>query len=106
MDMQQLLKQAQDMQQKFQEAQSELEDKEFTGQAGGGMVSAVVNGKGSIKELDIDPEVVDSDEVEMLEDMIVSAIETATESAEEEKEEVLDGMGPGGGMGGLDTLLG
>ncbi len=106
MDMQQLLKQAQDMQKKFQEAQDELEEKEFSGQAGGGMVSAVVDGKGTVKEIDIDPEVVDPDEVEMLEDMVLSAIQTGAEKAEKEKEELLDGMGPGGGMGGLDSLLG
>ncbi len=107
MDMQQLLKQAQGMQKKFQEAQEQLKDEQFSGQAGGGMVEATVNGQGDLEEIDIKPEVVDPEDVEILEDMILSAIQTATEKANQKQEEILGGMAPGGaGMGGLGNLLG
>ncbi len=79
MDMKKLLKQAQQMQQQFQQAQDELADKEFTAQSGGGMVSVTVDGQGQVKDIDIDSEVVDPDDVEMLEDMILTAVENATE---------------------------
>ncbi len=106
MDMQQLMKQAQNMQKKLQEAQAKLDDTEFIGQAGGNMVEATVNGSGDLKKLNIEPEVVDPEDVELLEEMILSAIQNATEQANTKKEELLGGMAPGQGMGGLGNLLG
>ncbi len=108
MNMQQMLKQAQKMQQKFQQAQEELKDKEFTGSSGGGVVEATVNGQGQVLDLSIDPEVVDPEDVGMLQDMILTAIQNATEEADQAREDAMPEMGlPGGGdMGGLGDLLG
>ena len=77
-----MIKQAQKMQQDMQKMQAELEEKEYTASAGGGVVSAVVTGKHVLKSLTIDPEAVDPDDVEMLQDMIVAAVNEATRAAE------------------------
>ena len=77
-----MIKQAQKMQQDMQKMQAELEEKEYTAAAGGGVVSAVVTGKRELKALTIDPEAVDPDDVEMLQDLIVAAVNEALRSAE------------------------
>lgn len=76
-----MIKQAQKMQQDFVRMQSELEEKQYTAQAGGGVVSAVVNGKRELVSLTIDPEAVDPEDVEMLQDMIVAAVNEAIRAA-------------------------
>ena len=65
------------MQENMQKMQAELEAKEYTAQAGGGVVSATVNGKRELLSITIDPEAVDPDDVEMLQDMIVAAVNEA-----------------------------
>ena len=79
-----MIKQAQKMQQDMMKMQQELQEKEYSAQAGGGMVAATVNGKHELKNLVIDPEAVDPDDVEMLQDMIVAAVNQALRAAEEE----------------------
>ncbi|MFB6347406.1 MAG: YbaB/EbfC family nucleoid-associated protein [bacterium] len=108
MDMQKMLQQAQQMQKKLQEAQDDFADETFTGQAGGGVVSVTINGNGEVESLSLEDEVVDPDEIDMLEDLIVSAIQSAHDDMEEAKEEQMGDMGlPGGGdMGGLGDMLG
>lgn len=76
-----MLKQAQKMQQDMQKMQAELETKEYTAQAGGGVVSATVNGKHELLGLTIDPEAVDPEDVEMLQDLIVAAVNEAMRTA-------------------------
>ena len=76
-----MIKQAQKMQQDMQKMQEELENKEYTAQAGGGVVSATVSGKHEIKSLAIDPEAVDPEDVEMLQDLIVAAVNEAMRTA-------------------------
>ena len=76
-----MIKQAQKMQQDMQKMQEELENKEYTAQAGGGMVSATVSGKHELKSLAIDPEAVDPEDVEMLQDLIVAAVNEAMRTA-------------------------
>ncbi len=76
-----MIKQAQKMQQDMARMQSELEEKQYTAQAGGGVVSATVNGKRELVALSIDPEAVDPEDVEMLQDMIVAAVNEAIRSA-------------------------
>ena len=76
-----MIKQAQKMQQDMQKMQAELETKEYSAQAGGGVVSATVNGKHELKAISIDPEAVDPDDVEMLEDLIVAAVNEAMRAA-------------------------
>ena len=77
-----MLKQAQKMQQDMMRMQQELQEKEYEAKAGGGVVSATVNGKHELKNLTIDPEAVDPEDVEMLQDMIVAAVNEAIRSAE------------------------
>lgn len=76
-----MIKQAQKMQQDMQKMQAELETKEYTAQAGGGVVSATVSGKHELKSITIDPEAVDPDDVEMLQDLIVAAVNEAMRTA-------------------------
>ena len=77
-----MIKQAQKMQADMQKMQAELEAKEYTAAAGGGVVSATVNGKRELLGLVIDPEAVDPEDVEMLQDMIVAAVNEAMRSAD------------------------
>jgi nucleoid-associated protein EbfC len=96
-NMQQLMKQAQKMQQQLAVAQEELAAAEVSGTAGGGLVTAVVTGNGELQSLTIDPTAVDPDDVETLQDLVVAAVRDATRQATE-----LQGakMGPlTGGLG-------
>ena len=77
-----MLKQAQKMQQDMLKMQQELQEKEYEAKAGGGVVAAVVNGKHEVKNLVIDPEAVDPDDVEMLQDMIMAAVNEAMRAAD------------------------
>ncbi len=79
-----MIKQAQKMQENMQKMQAELEEKEYTAQAGGGMVSATVSGKRQLTSVVIDPEAVDPEDVEMLQDMVVAAVNEAIRAAEED----------------------
>jgi DNA-binding YbaB/EbfC family protein len=78
-----IMKQMQKMQQEMEKIQEELANKTVEGTAGGGMVKVVANGKQEILEVKIDPEVVNKDDVEMLEDLIVAAVNQAREKASE-----------------------
>lgn len=82
-NMNQLMKQVQKMQAQMEKLQEQLENETVEGSAGGGMVRAVVNGKRDLIEVKIDPEVVNPDETEMLEELIVAAVTQATEKAME-----------------------
>ena len=69
-----MIKQAQKMQADMEKTQAELQEKEYTATAGGGVVSATVDGKHTLKALTIDPEAVDPEDVEMLQDMVIAAV--------------------------------
>lgn len=98
-NMQELLKQAQKMQQQMMAAQEELAQAEVTGTAGGGLVTATVSGVGELTALAIDPKVVDPDDVETLADLIVAAVRDAAGNAQSLQAQK---MGPlAGGAGGL-----
>ena len=77
-----MIKQAQKMQQDMMRMQQELEEKTYEASAGGGVVTATVSGKRELKALEIDPDAVDPDDVEMLEDLIVAAVNEAMRAAE------------------------
>ncbi|AAO34729.1 YbaB/EbfC family nucleoid-associated protein [Clostridium tetani] len=79
-----LMKQAQKFQQQMEEMQGQLENKKFQASVGGGAVTAIANGKKEIVDIRIKPEVVDPDDVEMLEDLILSACNEALKKAEHE----------------------
>ena len=98
----QLMKQAQAMQTKMAEMQAQLEAVEMTGVAGGGMVELVLNGKGDVRRVKIDPSVVDPAEIEVLEDLIVAAFNDARAKvnahAESEMQKLTGGLQLPGGM--------
>jgi hypothetical protein len=97
--MQQLMKQAQKMQQQVADAQAELADAEVSGTAGGGLVTVTLSGLGEVKSVKIDPKAVDADDVETLEDLVLAALHNGTEAVRVLTEQK---MGPvTGGMGGL-----
>lgn len=85
-NMQSMMKQAQKMQEDMAKVQQELEEKEFSVSVGGGVVEAVITGKKVLKSLDIKPEVVDPEDVEMLQDLIISAVNEAIKKVEEYSE--------------------
>ncbi|MBN1969586.1 MAG: YbaB/EbfC family nucleoid-associated protein [Candidatus Delongbacteria bacterium] len=82
LDMSALLKQAQKMQDDMQKTQEELETKEVTGTAGGGMVTVVANGRKKVLSIKIKPEAVDADDVESLEDLVLAAVNQAIDNAD------------------------
>lgn len=85
-NMQSMLKQAQKMQEDMAAAQQELEAREYTATAGGSMVEAKVNGKRELIALSIQPDVVDPDDVEMLEDLVKAAVNEALRAAAADSE--------------------
>ncbi len=98
-NMQQLMRQAQKMQQDMQRTQEELQSREFTATAGGGMVTAVVTGARELKTLSISPECVDPDDVEMLQDLVTAAVNEALRSAAETTEREMSRITGGMGLG-------
>lgn len=99
MNMQSLMKQAQKMQKKMEEAQETLAEKTVETTSGGGAVKIVITGKKVIKSIKIDPEVIDPDDVEMLEDLILSSVNEAVRQADEmannEMSKITGGVGNG-----------
>ena len=83
MNMSAMIKKAQKMQEEMVKAQEELGNKEYTATAGGGAVTAVVKGSNNLVSLKLDPEAVDPDDVEMLQDMVVAAVNEALRAASE-----------------------
>jgi len=83
-NMNNLMKQAQKLQKQMEEAQKDLETKEFEASVGGGAVTVRVSGKKELKDIIIKPEVVDPDDVEMLQDLVLTAVNEALKKAEEE----------------------
>ena len=99
MDMKKMMKQAQKMQRDLAIAQEEIKSMEFEASAGGGMVKAVAAGDGSVKSLEIAPDAVDPEDVEMLQDMILAAVNEALRNAEETRNAEMAKLAPG--MGGM-----
>ena len=102
-NMNNLMKQAQRMQRQMEEQQAELENKEFSATAGGGVVEVTVTGKREVSKVKIDPEAVDPDDVEMLEDLIVAATNEALRKCEEESQAQMAKIT--GGLGGLGNKI-
>ena len=103
-NMQQLLKQAQQMQQEMIEAQEALKDEVVEASAGGGMVTVQVTGDLRVKSITIDPKAVDPDDVELLQDMILAAVNEGLRSAQELATSKLGGLTGGLGDLGLPGL--
>ena len=96
-----LMKQAQKMQQDMLKMQQELEEKEFSAKSGGGVVEAVVSGKRELLRVTIAPEAVDPDDVEMLQDLVISAVNEALRQADEAMESAVDKATGGLNLGGF-----
>jgi hypothetical protein len=99
-NMQQLMKQAQKMQQQMEAAQAELAAAEVIGTAGGGLVTATLTGAGELTALSIDPKAVDPDDIETLQDLVVAAVRDAHRGVAELSAQKL-GPVTGGGLAGL-----
>ena len=93
MNIQQMMKQAQQMQERLKQQMAELR---VEASSGGGMVKVVINGAKQLQQLTIDPEVVSKDDVEMLQDLIVAAVNDAQRRADEQMQNLVGGM-----MGGM-----
>jgi nucleoid-associated protein EbfC len=103
-NMQQLMKQAQQMQEQMMAAQAQLNEMTFEGTAGGGVVKATVRGSNELVAIEIAPEVIDPSDSEMLEDLVVAAVNSAMRAAAEAAEAQMGDLA--GGLGGLGGLLG
>lgn len=96
-----MMKQAQKMQQEMLRMQEEMENKTYSAVVGGGMVTASVNGKHQLVALDIKPEVVDPDDIEMLQDMVIAAVNEAIRAAEVDSANNMSRLTGGMNLGGL-----
>ena len=96
-----MIKQAQKMQQEMLRMQEEMENKTYSATAGGGVVTASVNGKHEVVSLQIDPEAVDPDDVEMLQDMVIAAVNEAMRAADTEASNNMSRLTGGLNLGGL-----
>ena len=96
-----MIKQAQKMQQEMLRMQEEQENKTFTAQSGGGMVSATVNGKHELVSMEINPEAVDPEDVEMLQDMVIAAVNEAMRAADADAASNMSRLTGGLNLGGL-----
>lgn len=98
-NMNNIMKQAQKLQKQMEDMQKEIEAKEFESSVGGGAVTVKINGKKEVVSINIKPEVVDPDDVEMLEDLVLTAVNDALKKADEESASKMGKLT--GGMGGL-----
>ncbi len=96
-----MMKQAQKMQQDMLRMQQEMESKTYTATAGGGMVKATVTGKHQVTAIEINPEAVDPDDVEMLQDMIMAAVNEAMRAADADAASNMSRLTGGLNLGGL-----
>ena len=94
-----MMKQAQKMQAELAKAQDEIKDMEYEATAGGGMVKVVATGDMAIKSIVIDPEAVDPEDVDLLQDMVLAAVNEALRKGEETREATMGKLTPG--MGGM-----
>lgn len=98
-NMNNIMKQAQKMQKQMEEAQAQLEESGYTATSGGGAVEVTISGKKEITSIKFDPEVVDPDDIEMLEDLTMAAVNEAIRKIEEVSAQKMSKIT--GGMGGL-----
>lgn len=100
-NMQNMLRQAQKMQENIEKRKAELEEKEYVVSSGGGMVEVTMKGSHEVVAIGINPEVVDPEDVEMLEDMLVAALNEASRQIDEESKRELDSVTGGLNIPGL-----
>ena len=101
MDINKLMKQAQQMQAKMAQAQAELENKEVTAEVGGGQVKVVMNGKHRLKSIEIAPESLDPDDIDFLQDLIVAAVNEGAKNVDAMVEKEMGSLTGGMNIPGL-----
>ena len=101
MNQMQMMKQAQKLREDMMRMQEEQENKTYSAKAGGGVVEATVNGKHEVVALTIDPEAVDPEDVEMLQDMVIAAVNEAMRTADAEAAQNMSRLTGGMNLGGL-----
>ena len=104
-NMQGLMKQAQKMQEDMQNLRAELDEREYEVKAGGGVVTVKINGKLEVLSIDIDPEVVDPDDVETLSDILVAGVNEAIRKVNDTNEEEMGKVTGSLNMGGIPGLF-
>ena len=102
MDINKLMKQAQQMQAKMAQAQSELETKEVSAEVGGGQVKVVMNGKHRLKSIEIAPESLDPDDIEFLQDLIVAAVNEGAKNVDDMGDKEMGSVAGGMNLPGLN----
>ena len=100
-DVNALMRQAQKMQEEMKAKQEELENTEYQASAGGGMVQITMTGKHEITSIKINPEIVDKDDIEMLEDMVAAAVNEAVRKVDEDAEAAMQKITGGANFPGL-----
>ena len=100
----QLLKQAQQMQAEMAKAQEQLKDETVEASAGGGMVKVTMTGDMQLRQIEISPEAIDPEDPELLQDMVTAAVNEALRSAQELAEQKMGGIAGLGGGGGIPGL--
>lgn len=101
MNQMQMMKQAQKMQENLMKMQQELQEKEYEASAGGGVVTAICAGSRELKRITIDPEAIDPEDVDMLQDLIVAAVNEAMRKAEADQSANMAKLTGGLNLGGL-----
>ena len=100
-NMNQIMKQAKKMQEEMEKTQADIEEREFESTSGGGVVKATVNGKREVVSLKIDPDVIDPEDSEMLEDLVIAAVNDAMKKADEYSSESMGKLTGGLNIPGL-----
>lgn len=100
-NMNSMVKQAQKMQEQILKLQEDIEQRDFTSTSGGGAVEVVINGRKELKSINIKPEVVDKDDIEMLQDLIISAVNEAVKQVEDTNEKEMGAITGGVSFPGL-----
>ena len=100
-NMNSMIKQAQKMQEQITDLQADIEEREFAATAGGGAVEVVISGKKELKAINIKPEVVDPEDIEMLQDLIISAVNEAVKNIDETTENEMNKITGGVSLPGL-----
>jgi DNA-binding YbaB/EbfC family protein len=103
-NIQQMLKQAQDMMAAQQEAMEKLKEERVETSSGGGMVKVVATGAGQLESLTIDPDAIDPEDIEMLQDMVLAAVNEALRQAQAIQEKAMEGAGGAGGFDPTSAL--
>ena len=100
-NMQSMIKQAQQMQEQMEAKQAELKERDFTATVGGGAVTVVISGAREVKSLELKPEVVDPEDIEMLQDLVISAVNECLREVEETTSREMDQITSGLNVPGL-----